>query len=205
MDIESDSELRLRAPIALLAILALAGCAERELWPDERLDLNTAVNVTIMAEPWVYSRDVPMLAANARDYLNVGVVETNRAGTRAVWLGVVAWSTIDRSALPVPVQPLKPGQVQLSWPDESLELQPVPGGRQTLGVSEVVFAGPQLAFADAWYALTTAQLSRLARSPPATVSLVGDDGAATVYEAWQVDPRVLNQFLEATGFTPSDP
>jgi hypothetical protein len=47
--------MRIRAPIALLAILALGGCAQRELWPEERLDPNTAVNVTIMAEPWICS------------------------------------------------------------------------------------------------------------------------------------------------------
>jgi hypothetical protein len=196
--------MRIRAPIALLAILVLGGCVQRELWPEERLDLKSAVNVTIMAEPWVYFHDVPMLVANARDYLNVGVVETNRAGTRACWLGVIAWSTINRSALPVPGQPVKPGRVKLSWPDESLELQPVAAGRESLGISEVVFAGPQPAFGDTWYALTTAQLSRLSRSPPPTVSLVRDDGGATIYQAWQIDPRVLAQFLEATGFTPND-
>ena len=195
----------MRAPIALMAILVLAGCAERELWPEERLDPKTAVNVTIMAEPWVYSRDVPMLAANARDYLNVGVVETNRAGTRAYWLGVIAWSTIDRSNLPNAVQPVNPGKIRLTLPDGLLELQPVPAGRETLGIGEVIFAGPQPASVEDWYALTTTQLSRLARSAPTDVTLVRDDGVSTTYRAWQIDPRALAQFLEATGFTPSVP
>ncbi len=188
-----------------MAVLALSACAEHELWPDERLDPKTAVNVTIMAEPWIYSRDFPMLAANARDYLNVGVVETNRAGTRACWLGVIAWSTIDRSALRAAVQPLKPGKVRLNWPDESLEIKPVTAGRATIGVGEAIFAGPQPAFVDAWYALTPAQLSRLARTAPTTVSLVRDDGGATIYQAWRIDPHVLAEFLEATGFTLSNP
>jgi hypothetical protein len=171
----------------------------------EKLDPQTAVNVTIMAEPWVYARDVPMLAANARDYLNVGVVETNRSGTRAYWLGVVAWSTIDRSALPVPVAPVRPGAIKLSWQEDTLELKPAAAGRESIGVSESIFAGPQPVSEDAWYALNSAQVSRLAESPPATVSLVLDDGAVIVYEAWQVRRRVLDQFLEATGFTPAVP
>jgi hypothetical protein len=201
----SASRIRLCASAALLAVLALSGCAERDLWPVERLDPKTAVNVTIMVDPWVYGHDVPMLAANARDYLNVGVVETNRAGTRAYWLGVVAWSTIDRSALPVPVAPVRPGTVKLRWPEETLELKPAAAGRQAIGSSGTIFAGPQPVQEDAWYELNAAQLSRLAKSPPATVSLVLDDGAVIVHQPWHVDQRAMDQFLEATGFTPVGP
>lgn len=196
------------APGATLLVLALlaSGCATgRDLWPAERLDPHSAVNTTIMVQPWVYNRDVPALAANARDYLNVGVVETNRAGQRSYWLGVVAWSTIDRSALPVPAQPVKPGKVRFSWPDGSLELQPVPAGREVLGASEPIFAGPQLRFEDAWYMLSAEQLSRLAKAPPASVSLLSEDGGEIDYAAWRVEQRALDRFLEATGFTPRDP
>ena len=195
----------MRASALLLATLALAGCAERDLWPVERLDPNTAVNITIMADPWVYGHDVPMLAANARDYLNVGVVETNRAGKRDYWLGVVAWSTIDRSALAVPVPLVKPGKLRLAWPGQSLDLLPAAGGLAEVGTQKSIFAGPQGVHEDAWYALTAAQLSVLAKSPPATVGLVLDDGAVIVHEPWQVDRRAMDQFVEATGFTPGVP
>jgi hypothetical protein len=171
----------------------------RDLWPVERLDPYSAVNTTIMAAPWVYGRDVPSIAVNSRDYLNVGLVETNRAGQRAYWLGIVAWSTIDRSALSVPASPVKPGVVQLSWGDSSLELQPVTGGREMLGATEAIFAGPQPDFQDAWYMLTREQLVRLADAPPTAISLAGKEGMPLVYEAWRVDRRALEQFLEATG------
>ena len=144
----------MRASALLLATLALPGCAERDLWPVERLDPQTAVNITIMADPWVYGHDVPMLAANARDYLNVGVVETNRAGKRDYWLGVVAWSTIDRSALPVPVPLVKPGKLRLGWSGQSLDLLPAAGGLAEVGTEKSIFAGPQGVHEDAWYALT---------------------------------------------------
>ena len=197
-----------RSAALLTVALLAAGCAAaagRDLWPAERLDRYSAVNTTIMAQPWVYGRDIPALAANARDYLNVGVVETNRAGQRAYWLGVVAWSTIDRSALPVSAQPVQPGKVRFSWPDGSLELQPVPAGRELLGASEPIFAGPQPRFEDAWYMLTAAQLSRLAQAPPASVSLFREDGSAVVYAAWRVERQALDRSLEATGFAPRDP
>ncbi len=195
----------MRASALLLATLALPGCAERDLWPVERLDPDTAVNITIMADPWVYGHDVPMLAANARDYLNIGVVETNRAGKRDYWLGVVSWSTIDRSALPVPVPLVKPGKLRLAWSGQSLDLLPAAGGLTEVGTQESIFAGPQGVHEDAWYALTAAQLSVLAKSPPATVALVLDDGAVIVHEPWRVDRRAMDQFVEATGFTKGVP
>lgn len=186
---------------ALLVIALLASACEtgRDLWPVERLDPYSAVNTTIMAEPWVYGRDVRALAANARDYVNVGLVETNRAGQRAYWLGIVAWSTIDRSALPAPVEPTRPDIVQFNWPDDSLELRATPGGRNSIGATEPVFAAPQPIFEDGWYLLSLAQLTRLARGPPDSVSLVLEGGRVAVYEPWQVRRGALDQFLEATG------
>lgn len=183
----------------LLAILVLAGCAERELWPEERLDPNTAVNVTIMAEPWIYSHDVPMLAANARDYLNVGVVETNRAGTRAYWLGIIAWSTIDRSPLQ-DVASSQPGKARLIWPAAQLELLPAKNGRSAPGLTDPVFVEPQAHFTEAWYPLSTAQLSQLGQGAPVAVALIDDEGQLTTYEEWQVRQAAFSEFLKATGF-----
>jgi hypothetical protein len=192
----------MRSAAMLLAVALAVGCTTgRDLWPYERLDPYSAVNTTIMAEPWVYSRDVPAIAANARDYVNVGAVETNRAGLRGYWLGVVAWSTVDRSALSIRVPQVKPGKVQFNWPDDSLVLEPVATSRKALGASEPIFAGPQPVFQEAWYLLSAAQLARLGREPPSSISLMRDDGPPLVYEPWQVERKAMDQFLEATGFT----
>jgi hypothetical protein len=201
----SASSLTARAATALLALAAAAGCAQHELWPVEKLDPKTAVNLTIMAEPWVYSHDVPMLAANARDYVNVGVVETNRAGTRAYWLGIVAWSTIDRSNLGLAAPVVKPGRVTFAWAGATLELQPAPGGLSDVGSHEAIFAPPQPAHEDAWYRLTEAQLVQFAKAPPESVSLLLDDGSAIRHLPWHVDPRPMGQFVEATGITIANP
>ena len=199
MAIESDSDLRFHTAIALLAILILAGCAERDLWPAERLDPKTAVNVTVMARPWVYARGVPMLAANARDYLNVGVVETNRGGTRAYWLGVVSWSTIDRSVFAADGANGAPPKVRLGWPDSRVELAPVEGGRSALRLSAPAFVEPGTQFKESWYALSTDQVVQLGRGAPAAVSLVSEAGELTTYEAWDANAAAMTEFLKATG------
>lgn len=199
MAIGSDSDLRLHAAIALLAILVLAGCAERDLWPAERLDPKTAVNVTIMARPWVFARGVPMLAANARDYLNVGVVETNRAGTRAYWLGVVSWSTIDRSVFAADGANGAPPRVRLGWANSRLDLSPLEGGRSAARLSAPAFVEPGTKFRESWYALSTEQVVQLGRGAPVAVSLVSEAGELTTYEAWDTSPAAMTEFLKATG------
>jgi hypothetical protein len=184
----------------LLAILALAGCsAERELWPEERLDPQTAVNVTVMAEPWVYSRDVPMLAANARDYLNVGVIETNRSGTRATWLGVIAWSTIDRSIFAGRPPASRPPKVRMRWSSGSLELDAAGNGRTAVGLTSPVFADPDTRFTETWYPLTAAQLAQLGKEAPTSVALIDETGQPTTYLPWRVNPAAMPEFLKATG------
>lgn len=190
--------MRLRLAAAVAA-LALAACAGRDLWPTERLDPETAVNVTLMAEPWVYARPVPMLAANARDYLNLGIAETNRAGARAYWLGVVAWSTIDRSPLTAGAGVLQPARLRLAWRDGSLELTPAVQGRAAAGLSTPAFTKPAEEFAEAWYPLTEADVARLGASPPTVVSLMHAEGELTDYGAWQVIPAAMTEFLKATG------
>jgi hypothetical protein len=183
----------------LLAILVLGGCAEREVWPEERLDPGTAVNLTIMAEPWVYSRDVPMLAANARDYVSVGVVETNRAGNRAYWLGIIAWSTIDRSVLPGPAATGLPAKVRLLWPTANLELLPDKKGRAAPGLTEPVFVDKDMKFSETWYLLTMDQLVQLGKDSPISVSLIDETGQPTTYVPWRVDHAAMSEFFKATG------
>jgi hypothetical protein len=197
--IESDSDLRFHAAIALMAVVALAGCAERDLWPAERLDPKTAVNVTLMARPWVYARGVPMLAANARDYLNVGVVETNRGGTRAYWLGVVSWSTIDRSVFQAAGAIRAPARVRLGWPKSSLEFSPATGGRTAAGLSSPAFVEPGTKFQESWYVLSIDQVLQLGRGAPVSVSLASEGGELSTYEAWDANPAALMEFLKATG------
>jgi hypothetical protein len=183
---------------AMLVLLALAACAERDLWPAERLDPKTAVNVTLMAEPWVFARPVPMLAANARDYLNVGVMETNRMGERSYWLGVVSWSTIDRSPFAT-AGAIMPERIRLGWKDGSLELSPAANGRAAAGLSAPAFRSPAERFADAWYPLTVADVLRLGASAPATVALVTAEGTGATYGAWKVESSAMSEFLKATG------
>jgi hypothetical protein len=184
--------------VALVAACqGFAACASRDLWPHERLDPRTAVHATILAEPWVYAHEVPMLAAHARDYLNVGVVETNRAGERAYWLGVVAWSTIDRRTPAGSLEP--PGRIRLVRAQAPIELVPVAAGRAAVGLDAPVFAGPAEAFSESWYSLSVEQLRQLAEAPPQAAELPGEEGQPVHYEKWHARKKPMTEFIKAVG------
>lgn len=181
----------------MAACLAFVACAATDLWPRERLDPETAVHATLLAEPWVYSRDVPLLAANARDYLNVGVVAINRAGQRTYWLGVVAWSTIDRVALQRASG--EPGRIRLSRPDGSLELSPVEGGRKVVGLERPAFTSPASRFTESWYLVSVEQLRWLSESPPSAVELLEPEPEALVFGKWRARRKPMAEFIRAIG------
>jgi hypothetical protein len=189
--------VRLGAAALAAACLVLAACTAQDLRPRERLDPKTAVHATIFAEPWVYAREVPMLAANARDYLNIGVAEMNRAGERTYWLGVVAWSTIDRRSQAA--GGAAPARILLQWSDSGIELAAAPGGRTAVGLSQPAFLGPAESFADAWYPLGVEQLRRLGESPPRAVLWIDAEGQTVAYLKWRARKQVLVEFLSAVG------
>lgn len=66
------------------------------LAPREFTDERTAVTVEAAATALIVAHDEPALAANARDYLSLGVIQVNRMGDYEYYLVAVAWSTIDR-------------------------------------------------------------------------------------------------------------
>lgn len=186
---------------ALATCLLAGGCAiVANVAPLERLDTVTAVHMTIMGEPWVYARDARDVGANVRDYVNIGMLETDRAGQRSDWLGAVLWSTVDRSTGPGGLRQPAPGRLRLVWADRTLDLEPYAGGREAVGATRPVFAGPRGAdLRDVWYLLSPAVLKRLAGGPPDSIQFLGQDGEAVAYGLWRAERRALRAFLEATG------
>jgi hypothetical protein len=81
----------------LVLALLLDGCSNVEaLRPREHLDRRTGATLQIAAEPWIFAREQPQLAVNARDYLTVYPLRVNVGGRLAHYLAVFEWSTVDR-------------------------------------------------------------------------------------------------------------
>ena len=89
---------RVRAGSALLfgALFAPAGMSMAADAVREYVDETSAISVTITSSALIFARERSDLAANARDYITLAPLETNRTGERSYfWMGYI-WSTIDR-------------------------------------------------------------------------------------------------------------
>ena len=189
----------MRACWLAMLVLTLAGCASRDLWPVERVDPETAIHVTVMAEPWIYALGDPRQAANASRFLNVAVVEANQTGTRRYWLNAVSWSTGTRGKDAGDYVSLGAVKIILAWPTKQLPLAPAAEGRSAAGISEPAFSVTAARLGEAWCPLTPEQVAEFGAGAPAGISLVDEEGRVQSYVSWQADDAAIAEFLKATG------
>jgi len=186
---------RLAPLLAITSLLAgaCAGAPERPA-ATEFLDPQTAMTVRVVAEPFVYARDVPELAANVRDYLNVGAVETNNMGARKHYLALVAWSTIDRKRVGVPAVVL-PERLELSLGGASREYPLTTHEPRSVGVATSVLEPPAGYLGDSWFIVSVPDLRAFAASPPATLDVLVD-GSRQTYVLWKRADAALAAFVD---------
>lgn len=188
----ASSSSRARGLLVACALLLLSACAAPPAPLRSELDPKTAVTTRSMGEPWIYAREATELAVHARDYLSMGVVEVNRQGRRSYFLGVVAWSTIDRSGVPGARTPL-PADLRLDGRDSPLA--PLGHEPKAIGVSLDLFR-PSTGYAgETWYALQPADVRALAAHRPAWLEFVLDD-VRYRFEHWRGGPELLAPLVE---------
>jgi hypothetical protein len=188
-----------RRLLALLLPLVLAGAcasAPERPTPTEFLDPQTAMTVRVVAEPFVYARDVPELAANVRDYLYVGAVETNNMGSRKEYLALIAWSTIDRKRQGVPPAGM-PDRLELSLGSQSRSYPLTTHEPRTIGVGTPVLEPPAGYLGESWFVISAADLRAFGAEPPKTLDvLVGEE--RQTYTLWKRADAALSAFIEDT-------
>ncbi|MBS0393819.1 MAG: hypothetical protein JSR54_04290 [Proteobacteria bacterium] len=182
----------LRAFGVALAIVS-GGCAAGGDRVTEYLDQQTAVTIRALAEPLVYAHEAPQLAANARDYLSLGLVEINNMGARRHYLALVSWSTIDRALAGAPRAPI-PERIALNAGERTIELSPASHEARSLGIGGALFRPPSGYVGESWYAVDPGQLRALAAAPGFTIALESDDGS-TPYVPWRAEDAALTEFV----------
>ena len=184
--------------MCFLAALTLLeqGCAigsaqQPRSWLDER----TAATVTAQEPCAVFAYEDQARALNVRDYVQVGAVEVNRAGTRAYYLVLISWSTIDRSAAERAALDAELVRSTLWADDRPIELKRIPRGRAAADVYAAPYLAPAPAAIESWYPVTPEQMRAMASA--AALSLTAQAGdTPRRYELWQADRGGLAAFLE---------
>lgn len=179
--------------LCLVAALLLGGCASTEPRVSEYLDPQTAVTIRALVTPAVYAHDAPELAANARDYLSLGLVEVNNMGARKHYLALVSWSTIDRARAGAPAAAV-PERVELDLGGRPRELTPVSHEPRSLGIGGTPFRPPSGYVGEAWYAVTPGDLRALAAAPASSIAVLTDAGRI-VYGTWHAANAAIAEFV----------
>jgi len=162
----------------MACLLILSACTRPTAPADfgEYLDEATGTTVVHVPEPAVYYRDVPALAAHARDYVSLAPVELSQAGQRRYLLWVWRWSTIDRS---VPA-PAGRERLILVVDEEPMELR----ASRRPSLDRWPYAAPVNGGQGSFYALSRSQVARLGRAGQTAVYL--EDGSSAVeYLPWR--------------------
>jgi hypothetical protein len=174
-----------------LAACTLASSRSARSWLDER----TAATVTAQEPTAVFAHEEQMRASNARDYVQVGAVEVNQAGSRRYYLVLLSWSTIDRAAQERAAIDGELARSTLWADDRPIPLQRLPSGRSAAGVAAPPYAAPAPAAVESWYPITLSEIQALGRARTMSLSA---QGGATVrqYQLWQGKQHGFAAFVQ---------
>lgn len=187
-----------RLLIFAMTLVLLGGCFSTGSTISNKLDPTTAVTITFSDAPLIFYRDESGRAAYARDYVYLGPIEVNKAGTFRyyIWLGI--WTTMQ-----TPEESVRDGfeTIVLIADGEPLPLEVAGWTAAAVGASEPVYLKPVASAADAYYEVTVDQLRFIAASRDIRVQSTGAKGA--VYEPWNEQKSAkanLAEFLRTTDY-----
>lgn len=181
---------------ALLSLL-LIGCASSGYEARSWLDNESAVTITAQKAPVVLYGEDFAAGVNVHDYIEMGCFETNRAGARKLYLGMVLWSTVNRTPEQLAQSDAGFAQITLQADDRPIPLNRIEQGRESIGLSTPIFKLPAPGTREAYYEIDAAQFAALAEARTLTLFLKPGATEHAVYKLWRGEIEQLRDFREA--------
>lgn len=172
---------------------SLAACTASNVRTLEYLDQVSAATVSAVAEPLVFARARPELAAHARDYVRLAAVDVNRAGRHDQWVLAYLQSTVDPRLVYVPGT-RAPETLFVRADDRVLRLVRVASSAQEVGITRRVHAPKGVAGEPVVYRVEASALAFIAGANNLTLRVDSPDGPA--YELWSDGRASLAEFLQ---------
>ncbi len=187
---------RLLATFLCLAAV-LTGCVTAEDLPPlmTALDQQSGVTVEATGIPYVLAREAAALAANARDYLDLRLLDVDRMGKRSYYLSLVVFSTVARHGESSPTAAAI-GKVRVRIGSQVVELEAVREGEEAYGLSARVFPRRIGYLAAAEYPVTPAFVRALAAAGEHDLAVEVGPDTDLVYEPWEPATEGLKGFAE---------
>jgi hypothetical protein len=192
-----DARVWFRA--VLTGVIATSGCATDGTGVVQYQDEKTAVTVTVATTPVVLAREVPMLAVNARDYLNLTAIEVNRTGQRRYYFFGYSWSTIDRREQDAD-SAARVAELVLKADDRVLTLNMSPREFETAGLVTLPLPPPGPGARPVLYPADRATLAYVGAAEVLSAEFSSAAGAtpAEPYRPWNGSAADFESFLDRT-------
>lgn len=176
--------------LLLLTTLLVAACGTtKSLTPREYLDEQTAATITIVADPWIFTRKN---APPQLDFFNLYAIDVNRMGEHKKYFAVVHYwppqELLNQGAAPP--------TLMLYGDAEEMKIEAVRENPRQLGIAQSIDKSAPSS-AQTWlYPLDTAALQSIARSRQLTARLLTENVDAA-YSVWRDGSSELSEFATA--------
>jgi hypothetical protein len=174
--------------IFLLVVLALAGCASApSVTPREYLDEQTAATITVVADPWIFTRKN---APPQLDFFNLYAIDVNRMGDHKKYFAVVHyWPGPELGGGDVPALVLNSGSQELKLSATRED------GRQ-LGIAQALDKSAPSSAKTWFYPVDKERLQAIAQSRQLSAMLTTPKVDAA-YVVWRDGSSELSEFATA--------
>ena len=174
----------MRIAAALVLALVAAGCSmTRPAGPREYLDEKTAATITVVSDPWIFTREQFGSAVDDNDFLNVYAIDVNRTGEHRQYLAVLQSVPLEPSAA-AEAAAAGPPKLELHTGDHRMVLEAATEDPQALGIAQPIAASYTLT-SRWWYLPVSKQtLSTVASASDLTASLLSQ-GHRVPYVMWR--------------------
>src|SRR5688572_9473326 len=170
-----------------LAILIFAGCATtKSVTPREYLDEQTAATITVVADPWIFTRKN---APPQLDFFNLYAIDVNRMGDHKKYFVVVHyWPGAEMLATP-PTLILNSGS-------QELKLQAAPEDARKLGLVQPLDKSAPSTAKSWFYPVDKAGLQSIAQTRQLAAAL-STEKSTSDYAVWRDGSSELSEFAVA--------
>jgi hypothetical protein len=173
-----DRCMRVAGAIALSVVLAACSTA-RPSGPREYLDEQTAATITVVSNPWIFTREQFGAAVDDNDFLNLYAIDVNRMGDHRQYLAVLQSVPLSAGEAEPPAP-----QLDLRLGDRKLSLQAVLDDPRSFGIAQPIASSYTLTSRWWFYPVSKETLTAVASATDLNASLT-TEGRRIPYVIWR--------------------
>lgn len=179
----------MRAAPVLLLTLSLSACSTEPVnAPREYLDERTAATITVVRDPWIFTREAVRTAnGQYRDFLQLYAIDVNRMGDHKQYLAAL-YSLSAPSAADASVPPT----LELEAAEWSMSLQASTAQPKEIGLARPVADAYALDATWSYFPVDKQALARIANASDLEAEIIWR-GERTAYALWRDGREELSE------------